>query len=38
MLPKLGEKDGDIYNTDLKVVVLDKDSPLKAERRYSTSR
>ena len=31
MVPKLGEKDGDIFTTGLKVVIPDKDSPLKAE-------
>jgi ribose transport system substrate-binding protein len=31
MLPKLGEKDGDIYDTGLKVIVPDKGSPLKAD-------
>ena len=31
MLPKLGEKDGDIYDTGMTVVVPDKDSPLKAD-------
>jgi ribose transport system substrate-binding protein len=31
MLPKLGQGDGDIYDTGLKVVVPDEGSPLKAE-------
>jgi ribose transport system substrate-binding protein len=31
MLPKKGEKNGDLYDTGLKVVVPDKNSPLKAE-------
>jgi len=31
MLPKVGEQGGDFYNTGLRVVVPDKDSPLKAE-------
>jgi ribose transport system substrate-binding protein len=32
MLPRLGEKGGDVYDTGLRVVVPDKGSPLKAER------
>jgi ribose transport system substrate-binding protein len=31
MLPKHGQPDGDVYDTGLKVVVPDKDSPLKRE-------
>lgn len=31
MLPAHGQKDGDIYDTGLKVVVADKDTPLKPE-------
>jgi ribose transport system substrate-binding protein len=31
MLPRLGEKDGDIYDTGLRVVAPDKGSPLKAD-------
>jgi ribose transport system substrate-binding protein len=31
MLPKLGDADGDIYDTGLKVVVPDTDSPIKGE-------
>jgi ribose transport system substrate-binding protein len=31
MLPNLGQPDGDIYDTGLKVVVPDEGSPLKAE-------
>lgn len=31
MLPKHGEKDGDVYDTGLKVVVPDEGSPLKAQ-------
>jgi len=31
MLPKQGEPDGDVYHTGVKVVVPDKDSPLKAD-------
>jgi ribose transport system substrate-binding protein len=32
MLPKLGQEGGDLYDTGLKIVVPDKNSPLKAEK------
>jgi len=32
MYPKLGEKDGDLYDTGLKLVVPDSETPLKAEQ------